>query len=51
MLHRELMCRRCFITNREAAVLGRLNICDVPARERDDAVAELSRLREHEANQ
>jgi hypothetical protein len=28
--HGETMCRRCFITNREAAVLGELNHCPVP---------------------
>jgi hypothetical protein len=28
--HGEAMCSRCKITNREAAVLGLLNICDVP---------------------
>jgi hypothetical protein len=28
--HGETMCSRCFITNREAAVLGRTNTCDVP---------------------
>jgi hypothetical protein len=28
--HGEVMCRRCLITNREAAVLGRLNRCDAP---------------------
>lgn len=28
--HGETMCSRCFITNREAAVLGRSNDCDVP---------------------
>lgn len=27
--HGESMCSRCFITNREAAVLGKLNECDV----------------------
>lgn len=26
--HGEIMCRRCCITNREAAVLGLLNDCD-----------------------
>lgn len=26
--HGESMCRRCFVTNREAAVLGILNECD-----------------------
>lgn len=30
--HGEQMCRRCLITNREAAVLNRLNECDVPPR-------------------
>lgn len=30
--HGDTMCSRCFITNREAAVLGRLNACDVPPR-------------------
>lgn len=28
--HGEVMCRRCFITNREAAVLDRLNECYAP---------------------
>jgi hypothetical protein len=28
--HGETMCRKCFITNREAAVLGLLNDCDAP---------------------
>lgn len=28
--HGEAMCSRCLITNREAAVLGKLNACDVP---------------------
>lgn len=28
--HGETMCRRCYITNREAAVLGVLNDCDAP---------------------
>ena len=28
--HGETMCRRCFVTNREAAVLGMLNDCDAP---------------------
>lgn len=28
--HGEAMCRRCFITNREAAALGCLTSCDVP---------------------
>ena len=28
--HGETMCSRCFITNREAAVLGVTNSCDVP---------------------
>lgn len=28
--HGETMCRKCFITNREAAVLGELNYCNVP---------------------
>ena len=28
--HGETMCRRCFVTNREAAVLGIANECDVP---------------------
>lgn len=28
--HGETMCRLCTITNREAAVLGKLNECDVP---------------------
>lgn len=28
--HGETMCSRCFITNREAAVLGKSNDCDVP---------------------
>lgn len=28
--HGETMCSRCFITNREAAVLGKTNDCDVP---------------------
>lgn len=28
--HGETMCRKCFITNREAAVLGLLNHCDAP---------------------
>lgn len=28
--HGETMCRRCFITNREAAALGLTNSCDVP---------------------
>lgn len=26
--HGETMCRRCYVTNREAAVLGILNHCD-----------------------
>lgn len=29
--HGETMCSRCFVTNREAAVLGTLNACDAPA--------------------
>lgn len=29
--HGETMCSRCFITNREAAVLGLTNVCDAPA--------------------
>jgi hypothetical protein len=33
--HGESMCRRCKITNREAAVLGKLNDCDVPAPQPD----------------
>lgn len=28
--HGETMCRRCFVTNREAAVLGIANECDTP---------------------
>jgi hypothetical protein len=28
--HGETMCSRCFVTNREAAVLGITNTCDVP---------------------
>jgi hypothetical protein len=28
--HGETMCRRCWITNREAAVLGLTNTCDAP---------------------
>src|SRR5580693_8263066 len=28
--HGETMCSRCFVTNREAAVLGCANVCDVP---------------------
>jgi hypothetical protein len=28
--HGETMCRRCYITNREAAALGCLNHCDYP---------------------
>lgn len=28
--HGETMCARCFVTNREAAVLGISNECDVP---------------------
>lgn len=28
--HGEQMCRRCFVTNREAAALGILNECDAP---------------------
>lgn len=28
--HGETMCRRCFITNREAAVLGLTDTCDAP---------------------
>ena len=28
--HGETMCSRCFITNREAAILGVTNSCDVP---------------------
>lgn len=28
--HGDTMCRRCFITNREAAALGVMNECDVP---------------------
>lgn len=34
--HGETMCRRCFVTNREAAVLGTLNYCDVPPKESKD---------------
>jgi hypothetical protein len=37
--HGEMMCSRCFITNREAAALGVTNTCDVlpPAlKARDD---------------
>lgn len=30
--HGETMCRNCFITNREAAALGCLEVCDVPPR-------------------
>lgn len=33
--HGESMCRNCLITNREAAVLGRLNKCDTLAKEGD----------------
>jgi hypothetical protein len=29
--HGETMCSRCFVTNREAAVLGIMNTCDAPA--------------------
>jgi hypothetical protein len=28
--HGETMCRRCFVTNREAAALGITNVCDTP---------------------
>lgn len=28
--HGETMCRRCFVTNREAVALGISNTCDVP---------------------
>lgn len=28
--HGETMCRRCFVTNREAAALGITNVCDAP---------------------
>jgi hypothetical protein len=28
--HGDVMCSKCYITNREAAVLGLLSICDVP---------------------
>ena len=28
--HGEAMCSKCFITNREAAVLGVLNECEAP---------------------
>lgn len=40
--HGDAMCSRCYITNREAAVLGKLNDCDVPLKPRDDARAALS---------
>ena len=33
--HGDAMCSRCRITNREAAVLGMLNDCDVPPIARD----------------
>lgn len=28
--HGETMCSRCFITNREAAALGQMNVCETP---------------------
>jgi hypothetical protein len=28
--HGDVMCSKCYITNREAVVLGLPNICDVP---------------------
>lgn len=34
--HGEVMCQNCCITNREAAVLGRLNVCDAVATEARD---------------
>ena len=50
--HGETMCRRCRITNREAAALGVMNVCDVPL-ERDGAiyaaVSEKLQLKEFEA--
>lgn len=35
--HGEAMCSRCLITNREAAVLQKLNACDVPPKADTDA--------------
>ena len=35
--HGEQMCSRCFITNREAAVLNLLNTCRVPPKEEKPA--------------
>jgi hypothetical protein len=38
--HGETMCRRCAITNREAAALGCLNYCEPPPRLGCEALAD-----------
>lgn len=44
--HGETMCRRCFVTNREAAVLGIANECDVPPPEPKAANKNTQSIRE-----
>lgn len=43
--HGESMCRKCMITNREAAALGRMNTCSVEA-PREAQVIKLRRRRD-----